>query len=74
MIMVDSQLSLHQWLFTSFIERLTKQERQCYTKPSKISTFWPDALALFRIIITTHMYGVHHALNFNIAYTQFSSV
>ena len=42
--------------FSSFIERLIKQGKQCKTKPSKIPTFWPDALALFRILDTTHVY------------------
>ena len=56
------------------MEQLIKQGKQCKTKPSKIPAFWPDALALFKILDTTYVYGVHHALNFNIAYTQFASV
>ena len=36
--------------------------------------FRPDALALFRIVDTTHVYEVHHTLNFNIAFAQFASV
>ena len=60
--------------FSSFTERLTKQGKQCKTKPSKIPTFQPDALAFFRILDTTYVYRVYHALNFNIAYTQVASV
>ena len=64
-----------RWLFLVLLQNsFIKQGKQCKTKPSKMPVFRPDALAHFRVLGTTHVYGVHHSLNFNIAYTQFSSV
>ena len=33
-------------------------------KAKQIPTFWPDALALFRVLDTTQVCGVNHALKY----------